>query len=166
MRQRYRRSSLGPFWLTMSTGMTIGTIALVFGQIFKSAASEFVPFLAIGIIVWNLIAAVVTDACSGFISAESIIRQLPIPLFVHVLRVIWRILLILAQNLVILPLVLLAVGKTVQWQALLALPGLALAVLNLTWAALILSILCARYRDLPQIVASAVQVVFYLTPII
>ena len=38
-------------------------------------------------------------------------------------------------------------------------------VLNLSWIALILAILCARYRDIPQIVASVLQVVFYLTPI-
>ena len=32
IRQRYRRSSLGPFWLTLSMGVLIGTLALVFGD--------------------------------------------------------------------------------------------------------------------------------------
>ncbi len=49
--------------------------------------------------------------------------------------------------------------------ALLAIPGFLLAVVNFTWIALILAVLCARYRDLPQIVASVLQVVFYVTPI-
>jgi lipopolysaccharide transport system permease protein len=35
VRQRYRRSALGPFWLTISMGVMIGTIGVVFGQIFK-----------------------------------------------------------------------------------------------------------------------------------
>lgn len=165
VRQRYRRSALGPFWLTISMGMTIGTIGVVFGQIFNSPIDEFLPFLASGMILWSLIASIITEGCNGFITAEGIIKQLPLPLFVHILRVVWRNILILAHNLLIFPLVLLAVGKPLHWIALLSIPGLMLTLLNLTWMALLLGVLCARYRDLPQIVASALQIVFYLTPI-
>lgn len=165
VRQRYRRSALGPFWLTISMGVMIGTIGIVFGKIFKSPMQEFLPFLAIGMILWNFVSAVVMEGCAGFISAEGIIKQLPLPMFVHILRMMWRNLLILAHNIVIFPLVLIAVGKPLDWVALASIPGLLVAVANLTWMALLLAILCARYRDLPQIVASLLQVVFYLTPI-
>jgi lipopolysaccharide transport system permease protein len=127
--------------------------------------ADYLPFLTIGMILWSFIASVVTEGSAGFIGAEGIIKQLPIPLFVHLLRLFWRNALIFAHNLVILPLVLLAVGKPIGWVALLSMPGLLLLVLNLCWIVLILAILCARYRDLPQIVASVLQVVFYLTPI-
>jgi lipopolysaccharide transport system permease protein len=90
---------------------------------------------------------------------------LPIPLFVHILRVIWRNLLILAHNIVILPLVLLVFSKPLNWLGLLSIPGLILVVINLSWIALILGVICARYRDLPQIVSSLLQILFYLTPI-
>jgi lipopolysaccharide transport system permease protein len=165
VRQRYRRSALGPFWITISMGVMIGTIGVVFGQIFNSPMADYLPFLTIGMILWSFIASVVTEGSAGFIGAEGIIKQLPIPLFVHLLRLFWRNALIFAHNLVILPLVLLAVGKPIGWVALLSMPGLLLLVLNLCWIVLILAILCARYRDLPQIVASVLQVVFYLTPI-
>lgn len=165
VRQRYRRSALGPFWLTISMGVMIGTIGFVFGQIFKAPLTNFLPFLAAGMILWSFIAAVVTDGCTGFIDSEAIIKQLPVPLFVHVLRLVWRNVIILAHNIVIFPLVLLAVGRPIGWLALLGIPGLVLIVLNLAWAALLLGLFCARYRDLPQIVASALQVLFYLTPI-
>jgi lipopolysaccharide transport system permease protein len=165
IRQRYRRSALGPFWLTVSMGVMIGTIGVVFGQIFKSPIKEYLPFLAIGMILWGFISAVITEGCTGFIAAEGIIKQLPIPLFVHILRMIWRNLLILAHNIVIFPLVLLAVGKPVSSVAFIAIPGLLLALINITWIALVLAVICARYRDLPQIVSSLLQVIFYLTPI-
>jgi lipopolysaccharide transport system permease protein len=165
IRQRYRRSALGPFWLTISMGVMIAAIGLVFGRIFKSPMDEFLPFLTVGIILWSLITSVVTEGCSGFIAAEGIIKQLPIPMFVHVLRMIWRNVLIFAHNIVIFPLVILVVGKPLSWMAILALPGLALTVVNLGWIALILGVVCARYRDLAQIVTSVIQVVFYLTPI-
>lgn len=165
VRQRYRRSALGPFWLTISMGVMIGTIGIVFGQIFKSPMTEFLPFLAAGMILWSFISSVISEGCTGFIAAEKIIKQLSIPLFVHILRMIWRNILILAHNIVIFPLVLLAVGKPLSWTALISIPGLLLVIVNLSWIALILGVICTRYRDLPQIVGSILQILFYLTPI-
>jgi lipopolysaccharide transport system permease protein len=165
VRQRYRRSAVGAFWLTISMGVVIGTIGIVFGQIFSSPMEQFLPFLAIGLILWGFISAVITEGCSGFIAAESIIKQLPIPLAVHIFRMIWRNMIILAHNLVIFPLVLIAVGKPLNWMALVSVPGFVLLVLNLMWISLLLGTISARYRDIPQIIVSALQIVFYLTPI-
>jgi lipopolysaccharide transport system permease protein len=166
VRQRYRRSLLGPFWLTISMGVMIATIGLVFGQIFNSPVKVFLPFLAAGMILWGFMSMVIMEGCDAFIAAEGIIKQLPIPLFVHVLRMVWRNLLILAHNIVIFPLVLLAVGRPIGWMALISIPGLLLVTANLLWLALLLGVLCARYRDLSQIVSSLLQVLYFLTPII
>jgi len=165
VRQRYRRSALGPFWLTISMGVMIGTIGVVFGEIFKASMTYFLPFLAGGMIIWGFIASVVTEGCTGFIAAEGIIKQMPIPMFVHVQRVVWRNILILGHNIVIFPLVLLVVGRPLSWPTLMAIPGFFLVVINVTWIALLLSIFCARYRDLSQIVSNVLQVAFYVTPI-
>jgi lipopolysaccharide transport system permease protein len=166
IQQRYRRSALGPFWLTISMSVMIGAIGLVFSQVFKVPTHDFLPFIAIGIILWTFISNVILEGCSGFIVAENIIKQLPIPLFVHILRMVWRNVLILGHNIVIFPLVLIAVGKPLGLIALLSIPGFILATINLTWVALILATICARYRDMPQMVGSLIQVTFYLTPII
>src|SRR3546814_9209460 len=53
VRQRYRRSALGPFWLTISMGVMIATIGVVFGSIFKTPMVEFFPFLSLGLILWR-----------------------------------------------------------------------------------------------------------------
>ena len=47
-----------------------------------------------------------------------------------------------------------------------SLPGFLLVLVNLTWMALVLSVVCARYRDFPQMVTSLLQIIFYLTPIV
>lgn len=165
VRQRYRRSAIGPFWLTISMGVMIGTIGIVFGQLFNSPIKEFLPFLAVGMILWSFITTVITEGCTSLIGAEGIIKQLPIPLFVHVMRTVWRNILILGHNIIIFPLVLLAVQKPLGLEALLSLPGFVLLTLNLAWVGLIASVLCTRYRDLTQIIASLLQIAFYLTPI-
>ncbi|WP_033570733.1 ABC transporter permease [Dickeya undicola] len=165
IKQRYRRSALGPFWLTMSMGVMIGTIGIVFGQIFNSPMIDFFPFLSIGMIIWAFMSATVSEGCTAFISSEGIIKQLSIPLFVHILRMMWRNVLILLHNIIILPLVFLSVGKLPGFIMLLSIPGFFFVILNLMWISLILGIMCTRYRDLSQIINSILQVVFYLTPI-
>ena len=165
VRQRYRRSVLGPFWLTVSMGVMIGTIGVVFGQIFNSPMQDFLPFLSIGLVLWNFISNTLTEGCVGFISSEAIIKQLPIPLFIHILRLIWRNIIIMTHNIVIFPIVLIIYHKEISWIPLISIPGFFLLLLNLIWMVLFLSVLCARYRDLPQIVTSLLLVMFYLTPI-
>jgi ABC-type polysaccharide/polyol phosphate export permease len=165
VRQRYRRSAIGPFWLTISMAIMIGTMGIVFGQIFKTPLKEFLPFLTVGIVLWGFISAVLIEGCTGFIAAEVIIKQLPIPIFVHLLRMVWRNIIILGHNILIFPLVLLAVGAPLSITAILSIPGFFVFLLNLMWLALLLAVACARYRDLPQIVASIIQVAFYLTPV-
>lgn len=165
VRQRYRRSSLGPFWLTITMGVMIATIGIVFGQIFKSPLKEYLPFLSIGLILWGFISTSIGEGCTGFISSDAIIKQLPIPLPVHILRLLWRNLIILAHNIVIFPLVMLAVGRPLAWTSLWSIAGLAVLLLNLLWFCTLLATICARYRDIPQIVTSLLQVIFYLTPI-
>lgn len=166
IKNRYRRSMIGPLWLTISMGVMIASIGIVFGQIFNTPMVEFLPFLTLGVILWAFITGTINEGCAGFIDAEGMIKQLPIPLFVHVMRVLWRNALILLHNILILPLVLLVMGKRIGLEALLAIPGLLLVSLCLSWVALLFAMLCARYRDLAQIVASVLQVAFYLTPII
>jgi len=166
VKQRYRRSKLGPFWLTISMGVLIGALGLVFGGIFNSPLREFLPFLAAGIILWTYISTVINEGCTAFISSDAVIKQLPLPLFLHVMRVIWRNLVILAHNVVIIPLLFLVFLRPLEVVALLAIPGLILTTLTLAWVALLAGVLCTRYRDLSQMVASVLQITFYVTPII
>lgn len=166
IRQRYRRSSLGPFWISISMGVTVACIGLIFGNLFKTPMQEFLPFLSCGLILWSFISSVINEATLVFPSSQGIIRQLPIPLFVHVERMILRNLYIFFHNLIVLPLVYLCVGKGITLNILFFPVGLFILILNLGWLSLILSIVCARFRDLTQIVASVLQVLFYVTPII
>jgi lipopolysaccharide transport system permease protein len=166
IRQRYRRSSLGPFWLTISMGVLIAALGFIFGTIFGAPLKQFLPFLAIGLIIWTLITTSLNEGCTGFIAAEGMIKQMPLPLFTYIMRVLWTNLIIFAHNLIILPFVLLIFWLVPQATALLAIAGLVLLMLNLSWLALIFGIICTRYRDVPQIISNLLQVSFYLTPII
>lgn len=166
VRQRYQRSFLGPFWITLSMGVMISCIGVIFGTLFRSNNSEFLPFLAAGLILWTFILSCVTEGCSTFVSDSRMIQQISLPLGVYLFKVIWRNLIILGHNLLIIPLVIVMFGIPVHLNFLYFFPGLLLLTLNLIWVIMILSIICTRFRDMHQIVVSIMQVLFYLSPII
>ncbi|QND54134.1 ABC transporter permease [Phyllobacterium sp. 628] len=163
--QRYRRSSLGAFWLTINMGVLIGALGLVFGTIFGTPMAEFLPFICLGLIFWGYFSQIINDGCGTFIASSDTMLQLPVPFFTFILRTWWRNTIILAHNLVIFPIVLLIFAQFVNFYALLAIPGFILVSLNLLWVAVVLAILCTRYRDLTQIVQNIMQVGMYVTPI-
>lgn len=163
---RYRRSRVGAFWLTINILVLIITLGIVFGTLFRQPMEEFLPYLAIGLIVWGFLSNLLNEGCTSFIAVSDTILQVRLPLLIHVMRVIWRNIIILGHNLLILPLLFLFFMKPVTLLVLLAIPGFILLVLNAAWMMLILAVACARFRDLTQIVQNGVQVLFYVTPII
>lgn len=165
LKQRYRRSLIGPFWLTITMSVMIASIGLVFGQIFHTPMREYLPFLTGGMIFWGFTTTVLTEGCQCFIASEPMIKQLSLPLFLHILRVLFRNIFILGHHLCIFPIVCLSVGADFNILPLMSIFGFFLLLGNLLWISLLLGIVCTRYRDLPQIITNFLQVLFYITPI-
>ena len=163
--QRYRRSLLGPFWITLSAGAMIGGIGLLYSQLLKQPTADYLPFLAAGLVTWFFIAAVINEGCSVFVGAEHMIKQVRLPFTAHVMRMVFRNIVILLHNLLVLIPVFWWTGKGVGWGVLLALPAILVLALNGVLLALMLGIVCARFRDVPPIVQNVVQLGFFLTPI-
>src|SRR5215211_1335091 len=90
VRQRYRRSLLGPFWITASLGFFVTGLSVVYGALFRMELSTYIPYLGVGIIVWSMTSSLLTDGCNTFIAAERAIKQIPVPISVHLYRMVWR----------------------------------------------------------------------------
>lgn len=166
IRMRYRRSVIGPFWLTISMAILIAVLGVVFGQVFPGSSDRYFPHLTAGIIFWTFLNSSLTEGCYSFIESENVIRQLPLPFTTFIFRVVWRNTIILGHNIVVLPIVMFFFGVDFGVFTFLIFPGLLLFLINISWVVLFLAIVSTRYRDLPNIVASLLQIGFYLTPII
>lgn len=75
VRQRYARSRVGPFWLTISMGVMIGSIGVVYGTLFGQKMSDYLPFLATGLVMWNLFSQSVQEGSMAYINSGNYIRQ-------------------------------------------------------------------------------------------
>ena len=166
IKQRYQRSTLGPLWLSISTALMVGALALIYGSIFKLPLSDYMLYLSAGMICWLFVSSTVLESTTAFIAAEGIIKQSAIPLSIYLYRLLWRSLLILLHNAAILLVIIPLLRPISSVNPLAVLAGLVLVTGNLFVVALVLATLCTRFRDLPPIVASAVQVTFYVTPIL
>jgi lipopolysaccharide transport system permease protein len=166
VRQRYRRSLLGPFWITASLGFFVAGLSIVYGALFRMELSVYIPYLGVGIIVWTTISSLLTDGCNTFIAAERAIKQIPVPISVHLYRMVWRNLIIFIHNIVIYLVIVTLFPVKVGLATVLAFPGLLIIVLNGVGFGLILGILSARFRDIPLIITNLVQLAFFATPIL
>jgi lipopolysaccharide transport system permease protein len=166
VRQRYRRSTLGHLWLTISVGVQVAALGLVYGRLFHANAGEYLPNLAVGMTCWALIAGMINEGCLCFIAAEGFLKQVALPKALFPARVVLRCLIGFAHDVVIIVAVVLIFSPPLGWPALLAPVGLVLLAVNGLWMALLLGLLCTRFRDLPPIVASILQVAFFITPVI
>jgi homopolymeric O-antigen transport system permease protein len=163
---RYRGSVLGPFWQTLTTAVMIAGMGVIYSKLFHTELQDYLPTLTVGLIFWIFIAGLITEGCGTFTAVQGIIQQVKLPFSLHVYRLVYRNLLTLGHNFVIVPIVLfLFPHPTAWWRMLELLPGLALITLNGVWISILLGMISARFRDVPPIVSSIVQVLFFMTPV-
>ena len=166
VRQRYRRSTLGPFWITVSLAVMVFALGLLYGQIFQQDLREYLPFIAIGFVVWGLISTLILKGCETFVAAEGMIRQLNAPLSIYAYRQVWSALISLAHNIWIYFALAWWYDINFSLRMLWAIPALLIILFNGFWVSILFGLLSARFRDVPLIIASIVQVVFFITPVI
>jgi len=116
-------------------------------------------------ITWGFVSKSILDGSTTFLALEGLIKQIRLPLTTHIASTIWKNVVILGHNAVIYVVVAAIFGLVPGWEVLWLIPGFVLVLLNLTWVALILAILCTRFRDVPLIVQSVVQMLFFVTPV-
>jgi lipopolysaccharide transport system permease protein len=166
LRNRYRGSVLGPLWMSLSTLIMLIGLGLLYGTLFKLQLANYLPHLAVSLIIWQWISTFILEACGTLTGAEGVIRQMRLPYTLHALRIAFRNSLVAAHSLPIILLVFLVFGQVPGPEAFLAVLGFLLIGINMLAGGLLLGMICARFRDIPPIVANIVQLAFFVSPIL
>src|SRR5215216_4521978 len=166
IRQRYRRSVLGPLWITISMAVTAAALGLLYSQLFGQPLKTFLPYVTVGFIVWGFIQGCINEGTEVFTSYEGLIRHLPSPISVHVFRLVWRQILFFVHNLAVYVVMVAIFRVPINAGTLVAVPAFALLVLNGFWVVAVVCIMSTRFRDIPPVTQSIVQLMFFLTPIV
>jgi len=163
---KYRRSFLGPIWISLTTGVLILSISLIFGKYLEIKIENLIPHISLGIIFWFFIVNTIQDSSTCFSDSERLIKQVRIPYIVFILRVIFRNLINLLHNSIIIFIVIFIYFESLNISVLSFFIGFILLFINLFWIAILVSIANIRFRDIGPLIQNLMQVLFYLTPII
>lgn len=165
IRLKYRRSYIGPWWETISTGLIIATLGILWSKIFQMDISIYLPYFAVGFVMWSFISSQINESCEIFYFHQSIILNIQIPYHAFILRLAFKNFLVLLHSILLLiPIIIYSVG--LEFIFLFSVIGLFLLFLNLTFLSLVVAIFCLRFHDTKFAVGNIIQVLFFATPIV
>lgn len=163
---RYRRSLLGPLWLVISTSISVAGLGFLWSMLLNQDSSKFVPSLTIGLVLWQFIAGCIVESSSVFVRNSHFIRNIVNPYTIYPLQLLTKNLINLAHSFVVIFVVILIYPQHIGAEQLLFIPGLMLVLANLLWICILLGIWGSRYRDIEQIVAALMPILFFISPVI
>jgi ABC-type polysaccharide/polyol phosphate export permease len=163
--QSYRRTLLGPFWITLN--LTIFTIAmtLIYGAIFSMPTREYAAFVACGMISWSWSNALLTELGNTYINYSAFIRNASISKSIFIWTAVYKQVINLFHHLIVFAVLVLIGIVNLTFYSLLFIPAVFIMFLISIPLTASFAILFTRYRDLQRLIASSMIVIFMITPI-
>jgi len=166
IRSKYRRTLLGPWWITATNAITALIMGLVSGGFLGAEIRTYLPNFMVSITIWNFIASCLGESCYTMITAGGMIKAVNMPIIIHVMRMVHRNFIVLLHNMAIFPLLWLVFPWHLSFRLMFLVFGLGAIYLFAIAGSTIVSMICVRFRDVPPIVGSVLQVLFFISPII
>lgn len=166
IRRRYRRTTLGPFWQTLSMAIFIGSLGVVWAELWNMDVGKYLPYLTAGLLPWTFTSSIIGGSTQIFLIAGGVMRQVRLPYSLFVYRMIWENLITFAHHLVVYAIVMIFFSIPFNANSLLFFVGIILVCFNAIWIGVVLGTLGARYRDTSQLIGSILQVAIFVTPIL
>jgi ABC-2 type transport system permease protein len=162
---RFRRTKLGPFWHTLGLAAFVIVMGVLWSTILRQNPFDYFRYVTASLIVWTLLALLVTDGTGIIIAGQATALSMRFPYIAFAFSHVWRCVLLFAHHFVLYLLVTLGTWHGPGWAVLLALPGLALVLANGLWMSLLVGMLALRRRDAMPAVAAAMQIMMFVTPV-
>lgn len=166
IKMSYKRSMLGPLWLTLTMAIRIYSMGYLYSHLFHSNVMQYLPYIAAGMICWELISKLISDGPMVFISSEHLMKNLPLQPTIYILQMMTNNFLIFFHYLIAYFPVILFFNVPINVNTLLFIPGILLIMINVILYCSILGMLGVRFRDIPPIIQSIMRVAFFLTPVL
>lgn len=163
---RYKRTTLGPFWLVITNSVTLVATSIIGSFIFKTPLSELFPYVAIGTVIWSFITSILTDSCNVFVTQAGIIKNMNVPLMSFCLRLFIRNAIVLAHNIIIVFVVLVFCQVKVGLLLFFLPISFLFFALNAFALAVNIGFLNARFRDIQQVIQASLGILAFMTPVV
>jgi lipopolysaccharide transport system permease protein len=176
LKARYRGSVLGFFWSLLNPLLMLAVYAIVFAVIFTGRGPETSPyalFLFSGLLPWNWLSSSLTDAAASLTTHGALLKKILFPAEVLPLVAVLAqgLHFIFALPVLLLGLVLGALGVfgppiPLGWPLVQAVPLMVLEGVFVAGAGLLLAALTVHFRDVKDLLATALSLWFFATPVL
>jgi ABC-type polysaccharide/polyol phosphate export permease len=159
-------TSFGAFWQPISISIIVGGVGFLFGTLFKQDPSEYVPFFCISLILWTYFSGSLNEFSSLF-GRPGEYEHFPYEtIIMFPIRIISKHIFQLLLNLLIFLAVALYFKITFSLaQIAYALVGGILFISVVYFTGIIISLVGSRFSDVQNIIMNAIQILFYITPV-
>jgi lipopolysaccharide transport system permease protein len=165
MLQTYRRTSLGPWWITANLAIFVIAMTFVYGALFGVPTREYSAYVLSGMIAWYWLSALLAEVGNCFINYNYFIKSTLIAKAQLVWATVYKVFLTFMHNIAIIAVYVLLGLIPLNLYTLQIVPAVLLLFLLSIPVTAIAGILFARYRDLQRLIGGVVIIVLMFTPV-
>jgi lipopolysaccharide transport system permease protein len=166
VKNKYKRSVIGPWWQVITLGVTIGCMGPLYGLLFTNPGKDYILYMGIGIMTWSFISSILNSFSELYYTNSSLIKNIRLPFGFYSLKLISREMILFAHVLILLIPLYILYPENLNFNILFFPISLGFLLLFLIGIGLLISIICTRYRDLAPFIANILQLLFFLSPIV
>ena len=165
VKYKYKRSILGPVWITLTTAIFISVISLVYKQLFNIDIVNLLPYLSIGYILWLLFSTIILESINLLNENRVIINDIKINYFDLIIKNIIKNFILFFHNCFIVVLIFLYFKILPPISIFLGFFNLFICGFSMIFLTFFISIFTLRYKDVGQFLNSIIFLFFLITPI-
>jgi homopolymeric O-antigen transport system permease protein len=165
VKRRYRRTKIGPFWSTLTLAVYVIAVGIVGAGLWNQDIKTYLPYLTSGMLVWTLLSTIIIESCTLFVQGYALFRNVRFEYSILAYAMVWRNFILFLHNTAVYALVMLVNPALLSWTILLAIPGIVIVLVNGVWIALLVGLVCLRFRDVQPLVQTTIQISMLVTPI-
>jgi ABC-type polysaccharide/polyol phosphate export permease len=166
LRSRYSRTLIGPWWSVANLLTIVFGSSLAVGLISGNSALSQAPRMVLGFCLWLLINAILNEAVELFEAEKSLLLNTQISEATLVMRLLWRNYLVFLHSFVVVVLTFLIAQEPLSLRLLALIPIALVVCLGALFPVYVFARSIFVLRDLKVLLPSAIQLVFFLTPIL
>ncbi len=162
---RYRRTILGPIWITLTFAISAAGLGFVYSTLFKVETATYIAYLISGLATWMFVSGLIMDGCTVVTRHAGLIKDENTPIFAHTLRSVTSGVFVFLHNAIIILISAFLFVDPLSPVIFLSFLGVFLITLNGIWITMLLGLICTRFRDLAPLITTIVNLMFLVTPV-
>lgn len=166
LKYKFRRSKLGILWTFLNPLLLTALMTVVFGTVFNMSYTDYAPYILSGLIVWDLLSASIIGGGASIMVAEQYIRQCNHPIIIYPLKsaIVNTISFFISINALIVWMIFVSPENILL--GIITLPLTAVFYFALSWGLVVIaSFINTKFRDYQQVMALAMQALWYVSPV-